>query len=321
MGFAFGSEVVRRLHMISEPYIYAKRSFVEGIPYENVRKEKHTDFFCFLSDFDRTDVYHRPLIEPHYQAYLELIYVVSGELKSVINDEVIMGYSGDLIVIAPGEVHSFERKRGCKYICIQVDLPFIFSGILSPVEFKYLLPFDNTALSLTHLFKAETIDQTDIPKHIRNVYHENESKERLSRLSIRTSLSAVCLYILKKWEDMNKSTDQEPKNSKLLKLAPVLEVVNQDYSNNIKSSDMAKLVHMSTSYFSRYFSAAVGMGFTEYLNFVRIHEAERLLVSTDDTISEISTNVGFSNTSYFITQFKRQFQTSPKKYRQRFSNK
>ncbi len=307
--------------MNSEPYVYTSSTAVEGIPYENVRQEKQNDFFCFLSDFDLTDRYHRPIIEPHYQAYLELIYVVSGELKTIINNETLMGVSGDLIVIAPGEVHSFERKRGCKYVCIQVDLPFIFSGILSPVEFKYLLPFNSNNFPSTHIFRAEEIDMTDIPKHIKTVYHENESKDRLSRLSIRTSLSAVCLYILKKWETMSNNEDLEPKNSKLAKLAPVLEVVNREYNRNIRAIEMANLVHMSTSYFSRYFSAAVGMGFTEYLNFVRIHEAQRLLVSTDDTIAEISFKVGFSNTSYFITQFKRQFQTSPKKYRQRYSNK
>ncbi|MBO7448765.1 MAG: helix-turn-helix transcriptional regulator [Clostridiales bacterium] len=306
--------------MISEPYVCVPSCSVEGVPYENVRKEKHNDFFCFVSDFDKTDRYHRPIIEEHYQAYLELIYVLSGELKCTISKNTLIGVAGDLFVIAPGEVHSFERKKGCKYVCIQVDLPFIFSGILSPVEFKYLLPFNNTSmLATTHLFKAEEIDGTDIPKHIKSIHSENEKRDRLYRLSIRTSLSFVCLYILKKWESI--TTENSPQNEKLAKLAPVLEVVNREYSNNIKATDMAKLVNMSNSYFSRYFSATVGMGFTEYLNFVRIHEAERLLVSTDDTVAEISYNVGFSNASYFITQFKRQFQTSPKKYRQRYSNK
>lgn len=312
-------EVNRRLHMISEPYVYTPSRRIEGVPYENVRQDKHNDYFCFLSDFDLTDRYHRPVIEAHYQAYLELIYVVSGELKSIINDETIYGVSGDLIVIAPGEVHSFERKRGCKYVCIQVDLPFIFSGILSPVEFKYLLPFNDKDLSLTHIFKASEIDMTDIPKHIKTIYHENQSNDRLSRLSIRTCLSAVCLYILKRWESMNNG-EADPKNTKLIKLAPVLEVINREYNRNIRAGEMASIVHMSTSYFSRYFAAGVGMGFTEYLNFVRIHEAERLLVSTEAPIAEIAFSVGFSNTSYFITQFKRQFQTSPKKYRQRYSN-
>ena len=78
---------------------------------------------------------------------------------------------------------------------------------------------------------------------------------------------------------------------------------------------------MSTSYFSRFFNSAVGMGFTEYLTFVRITEGERLIVSTDMSITDISSRVGFSNPSYFITQFRKQFKVSPKKYRQQFYNK
>ena len=81
------------------------------------------------------------------------------------------------------------------------------------------------------------------------------------------------------------------------------------------------MIGMSSSYFSRFFNSAVGMGFTEYLNFVRINEAERLIVSTDVTIADIAVQVGFANTSYFITQFKKQFHSSPKKYRQQYYNR
>ena len=76
---------------------------------------------------------------------------------------------------------------------------------------------------------------------------------------------------------------------------------------------------MSNSYFSRSFSNAVGMGFTEYINYLKINEAERLIVTTDFSVEQIAREVGFSNTSYFITKFKQQFSISPKKYRPNYS--
>lgn len=293
-----------------------------GVLYENVRQEKCNDFFCFVSDFDRTDRYHRPIIESHYHAYIEIIYIFSGELKVTVNNKMLTGTAGDMFVIVPSEVHSFERKKGCKYICIQVDPSFIFSGIMSTVELRFHLPFTNDLVADSHLFKASVIDSTDIPKQIQSIVLEYEKPTPLYRLAIRTSLSQISLWVLRQWEKLNTNPNTfSNKSEKLVKLSPVLEILNKDFSQNIKAEKMAALVNMSSSYFSRFFNSAVGMGFTEYLNFVRINESERLIVSTDSSIADIANAVGFANTSYFITQFKKQFHISPKKYRQQYYNR
>ncbi|MCQ2466382.1 MAG: AraC family transcriptional regulator [Clostridia bacterium] len=294
----------------------------DGILFENVRQEKCNDFFCFVSDFDRTDRYHRPIIESHFHAYIEVIYIFSGELKVTVNDKMLTGTAGDMFVIVPSEVHSFERKKGCKYICIQVDPSFIFSGIMSTVELKFHLPFASDLGADSHLFKASVIDSTEIPKHIQTIVREYQEPSPLYRLAIRTSLSFISLWVLRQWEKLNTNPNTfTNKSEKLVKLTPVLEILNKDFNQNIKAEQMAALVNMSSSYFSRFFNSAVGMGFTEYLNFVRINESERLIVSTDYSIAEIAQQVGFANTSYFITQFKKQFQISPKKYRQQYYNR
>lgn len=304
--------------MSNDPIVIDKN----GILYENVRQEKCNDFFCFVSDFDRTDRYHRPLIESHYHAYIELIYIISGELKVTVDNRTLIGAPGDMFVIVPSEVHSFERKKGCKYICIQTDPSYIFSGIMSTVELKFHLPFTNDLNADSHLFKAAVIDQTDIPKHIQNIVIEYENPSSLHRLAIRTSLSFVCLWVLRQWEQISTTPNIASYSSeKMYKISPILEHINKNFSQNIKAEEMAKMIGMSSSYFSRFFNSAVGMGFTEYLNFVRINEAERLIVSTDVTIADIAVQVGFANTSYFITQFKKQFHSSPKKYRQQYYNR
>lgn len=294
----------------------------KDILYENIREEKRNDFFCFVSDFDKTDRYHEPIIASHYHAYVEIIYIFSGELKVVINDFPLIGTAGDMFVILPSEVHSFERKKGCKYICIQVDPTFIFSGIMSTIELRFNLPFTNGLNANAHLFKSKSIDKTDIPKQIQAIIMEYENPSKLQRLAIRTSLSNVTLWVLRSWQNSAISPIILPKtNDKLLKLAPILEIISRDFTTELRAEDLARIAEMSTSYFSRFFNSAVGMGFTEYLTFVRITEAERLIVSTDMSIADVASRVGFSNPSYFITQFRKQFKFSPKQYRQQFYNK
>ena len=53
----------------------------------------------------------------------------------------------------------------------------------------------------------------------------------------------------------------------------------------------------------------------EYLNYVRIREAERLLEITSLNIEEIASECGFDNYSHFFRMFKRINKLSPNKWR------
>ena len=94
----------------------------------------------------------------------------------------------------------------------------------------------------------------------------------------------------------------------------VTEYVSENYSTATAKA-AADYCNLSYSYFSRSFKRVMNQSFTEYLNYVRITKAEQLLSTTDKSISEIADEVGFSTASYFIEQFKKYKQKSPKQYR------
>ena len=91
--------------------------------------------------------------------------------------------------------------------------------------------------------------------------------------------------------------------------------VNKNYSENVSLEEASSLLGFDTSYFCRIFKSATGATFTEYLNFVRICKAEKLLSQTKKSILEISEAVGFSSLSYFNRVFKRIRNSSPGNYR------
>jgi YesN/AraC family two-component response regulator len=61
------------------------------------------------------------------------------------------------------------------------------------------------------------------------------------------------------------------------------------------------------------------MTFTDYLQNTRIENSCRLLIETNDSISEISQRVGYGNTKFFNKIFKSIIKTTPSKFRK--SNK
>lgn len=90
-----------------------------------------------------------------------------------------------------------------------------------------------------------------------------------------------------------------------------------DHSNQtISMSEMAELCHLSPSYFSRLFNRELGENFTNYVNRQKIEIAKVQLRNTTKSVSQISSELGYLNTSHFINLFKRFEGTTPLFYRQ-----
>jgi AraC-like DNA-binding protein len=86
---------------------------------------------------------------------------------------------------------------------------------------------------------------------------------------------------------------------------------------NITADICAKKVYMSYGHFSRSFKKATGANFKDYLNTIRLIRAERALIATDDTITEICRDCGFNTVSYFIATFRRRKGMTPAVYREK----
>jgi YesN/AraC family two-component response regulator len=110
-------------------------------------------------------------------------------------------------------------------------------------------------------------------------------------------------------------TEQFFQTKEVQKILPALEYVNRNYNEEISLESVSVMLGFGPSYFCRIFKTATGATFTEYLNFVRICKAEKMLARTNNSILEISETVGFSSVSYFNRVFKKYRNCSPRGYR------
>ncbi|WP_165838253.1 helix-turn-helix domain-containing protein [Pokkaliibacter plantistimulans] len=103
----------------------------------------------------------------------------------------------------------------------------------------------------------------------------------------------------------------------------VMHFLFENFSRDIAMAEVASLVGMSDSVFSRFFKPpffkqSSGNSFVRYLNTLRINRAAELLHSTDLPVSNICFEVGFNNLSNFNRQFIQRQKVTPTAYRQRF---
>lgn len=88
-------------------------------------------------------------------------------------------------------------------------------------------------------------------------------------------------------------------------LKQVQDLILEEISNDqFGVSELADAINMSRSNLLRKIKKQTGLSVSQFIRLVRLEEAEKLLYNTELTVSEISYQVGFSNTSYFIKCFR-----------------
>ena len=80
--------------------------------------------------------------------------------------------------------------------------------------------------------------------------------------------------------------------------------------------DMARAARCSRSHLTRLFSVHIQMGLQEYLEYLRMQKACRLLHNEKYTVKEVARLCGYGDENYFCKVFKKNFARSPGRYRE-----
>ncbi|MEM9644093.1 MAG: AraC family transcriptional regulator [Planctomycetota bacterium] len=95
----------------------------------------------------------------------------------------------------------------------------------------------------------------------------------------------------------------------------VMEHLQTHFDQNPSTIFLAKMAGLSVSQFERRFRRAFGASPHQYLIRVRIEHACRLLVDTNQTVSEVAQACGFYDHAHFSRRFRRLMNVTPSKYR------
>ena len=105
-------------------------------------------------------------------------------------------------------------------------------------------------------------------------------------------------------------------NRETLAIQKAIEIIHQNYAEDIGLESVAAQVYLSSCYFSYLFKKTTGVNFLKYLTTYRVERAKDLLRTTSLRIGEICERVGYSNRSYFCQIFRNHCGMSPVQYRE-----
>lgn len=100
------------------------------------------------------------------------------------------------------------------------------------------------------------------------------------------------------------------------RILKVKDYIDKNYMDEIKLKTLADIACMSEGAFSRFFRLRTGRTVSDYIIDIRLGNASRMLVDTDEAVADISFQCGYNNLSNFNRVFKRKKGCSPTEFRE-----
>ena len=95
----------------------------------------------------------------------------------------------------------------------------------------------------------------------------------------------------------------------------VRQYIQEHFCEEISLESIAAACGMSKYYLCHVFKENMGVSVFNYLIWLRMEEARRLLATTTLKVSQVGSRVGYADPNYFITAFKKQEGVTPTEYR------
>ena len=255
----------------------------------------------------------------HWHEELELIVITKGSGIISVDFHSQLVSAGDIVFVRPGQLHSIEQKDHFRmeYENILLNPAMLISGDQDLCAHQFILPLLNNNIRTETFFTPALSCYPEISSCIREIDRLCDIRPEGYQLGVKGRLFQLIYLLIS--NQITKSSISNARLKSLDKLKMILKYVEEHYDESTTIDDMADLTHYSKSHFMKFFKAHMGMGFIEYLNDYRLTIAARLLVSSDESILNISSRSGFDNLSYFNRLFRRKYHTTPGAYRKKTS--
>jgi AraC-like DNA-binding protein len=233
---------------------------------------------------------------------LEIVYVLRGTLRTRVSSETFDLDAGDYAVLNRADPHVHDGSIDNVTAVLHFDL-----GAFRDV--------DSFADSI--MFACESFD---LPR-----YRRQEALLRgllldavAARGTAQSDTAAVDLiralctgYTLADYYQRDRTLTVAQRERFLTLMAYI-----QDHVDSRELlDDVAREHHYSKSYVSHFMKDTAALSFTSAANAARVMRAERLLLTTDHTMRDISARCGFSDVKYFTRCFVDWFTQTPAEYR------
>jgi len=236
----------------------------------------------------------------HTHHFTELFYITKGIGEFQIEDKRFPVKENDVIIVNPHIEHTeySSENSPLEYVVISIE------GMT--FDFEKQFPGQNFAL-----YNCEGLKE-HFSFLLQMLIKEAEDASPNYEIICQNLAEIIVIYLMRK-QNLNVQQSLDTKMSK--ECGAAKRYIDTNYMENITLDLLAELTHMNKFYLVHSFTKYTGLSPINYLTQRRIQIAMELLSSTDYSIAQVASYVGFSSQSYFSQVFRKALGITPVQYR------
>ncbi|WP_308635053.1 AraC family transcriptional regulator [Paenibacillus silvisoli] len=240
----------------------------------------------------------------HWHDHMEWIYVKDGRGKVQVDASFLHLNKGELAFVNTKQLHgAVPLEPGTEFISIVFHEALVRGSGLDITEHHYFLPYLQQQMRWPSSMRLSDPFIEEMNFSFARLVEEFQSKRPGYELLVKAELLRIFGLYFRYAEQCNAGAPLRPQ--KPHDLSELLQTLRERYRETITVSEAARMVSLSPNHFCKIFKQVTGKTLIEYIQLLRIQEAERLLLETDYPVAEIAERAGFSNMTYFGRVFKK----------------
>lgn len=248
--------------------------------------------------------------QKHYRNRFYSLFIFTKGTGSVsIDDKELKFVNNILMFINYNQIyhlHNIIEAEGFVLMFTKTFYNHIYTG-------NKLIRSDTALTDLAQLTKVKSEIQKDIFNNFNSIKKEYLKNTLYTREILCLQLKELMLRYIrasKSNSDIKVSTHHKKDI-----VDQFFELVNQNFKENKTTAPYAKILNLSPNYLNALIREYLGMNAGQFIKNRVILEAERLLLHTSMSVTEISYELGFVDNSHFGKYFKSLHGVSPNSYR------
>lgn len=266
----------------------------------------------------------QPDYPPHDHEFYEISLVVAGTARHVTVDGQERLERGSVVVVAPGQLHSYVGARGFSVVNVYYIAEWFLANMQALQGIDRLVPLffqralfpsaDRGGVVQLKLTEAELVDCLHDFEDLRG-----ESEKADGHVLFLEASFLKCLIRLARAYARGKQSGYalDWPATVMRGLEALERAVRGGDTPDIKA--VAREAGVSCPHFCRLFKETTGLTAGDYFQRRRIHRACHRLLTSDATATEIAHHLGFADSAHFNRRFKETTGLTPRAYRVKFA--
>jgi len=250
----------------------------------------------------------------HSHTFYEIVYINSGFSLHTCNGIVKVLATGDMFAMRPGDNHSYNSAHKIK----------LYNCLFYKEAIKWMEDELTELMGVSRLFKNGSMpwkkvnlslpERSEAVMLLEKMKWESLTKSVGWRVNMKTLLASYIVFYARVYgREYNYKPELDNSYSKYI--YKLLEYIENNYTKDIDTDDLAGVVGLSPDYLTKQFKKGLGFSPAEYVRNYRISMAMEQLKNTGESINDISNRLGFASLSLFSRQFRSIIGMTPTEYR------